>query len=237
MLTLIKIVFIVVAGIFIVSYLNDTEFLKDFTLVGEPYAPSSDSTDAPIPRGAYTGSYDTNNDGTISEREYQHGEEERIKEELDYLRTQLAEILAKEQESPFADSMSLSQGNAEASDPDEEYVEVRADLSGTNAVTITGWRLKSLSSGYTATIGKGVPPNRTSLSEGNEKTVTLKPAEKAYVVTGDPRSKRSFEEDANTLAADDWIVLLDASRALWRNSHDVILLLDGSGLVVDYVSY
>ena len=236
MLTLIKIVFIVVAGVFVVSYLNDARFLQDFTIVGEPYAPSS-GTDAPIPRGTYTRSYDTNNDGTISEREYERGEKARIEEEIEYLRKELAKILADERESPYADTVSLAEGNATASDPDEEYVTIRADLSNIVSVTVTGWKLKSLASGRTVTVGEGVPPKRTSLKESNERSVTLKPAEKAYIVSGDPRSKRSFEEDANTLAADDWIVLLDEGRALWRNSHDVILLLDQNGLVVDYVSY
>lgn len=233
MLSLVKILFIIVAVIFVVSYLGDAQFVRDFTLTEDTYEDSG----TPVPRGTYTRSYDTNDDGTVSDREYELGERRRIEEELEYLRGELAHALADERESPYADSISLSEGSADASDPDEEYVEVRADLSNDASVTITGWKLKSIASGRTVTIGKGIPPNRTSLSRANERTVVLKPAEKAYIVSGDPSSRRSFVEDTGTLSDDDWLVSLDANRGLWRNSHDVILLLDANGLVVDYVSY
>lgn len=238
MLTLIKIAFIVIAGIFLVSLIDDQGFIRDFSIVdtgdGSVYGvPDS----VPAERGAYTRSYDTNDDGTISDREYERGERERVDTEIERIRTALAEALANERESPYADMIYLAEGGVKESDPDEEYIEVRANLTNEASVTITGWTLKSLASRQSARIGEGVPPSRSSLSGRSGRTVALKASERAYVISGDPRSRDTFIDDTGTLSGDDWLVILDTDRNLWRSSNEAILLLDQHGLVVDYLTY
>lgn len=237
MLTLIKIAFIIIAGIFFVSLIDDQGFVQDFSLIDTPSG-SYDSPDSvPVERGVYTRSYDTNNDGVISTREYDRGEAERIQEEITRIRGKLAEALAEERRSPYANLAYLTEGAARETDPDEEYVEVRTNLSNKAPVTVTGWSLTSLASGRTVQIGRGIPPSRSVLSGRSERTVVLDAAERAYVVSGDPRSRTRFAEDTRTLSGDDWLVILDANRNLWRSSNEAILLLDQNGLVVDYVTY
>lgn len=224
---LVKVLFFVVAGIFFISYVQDA---------GIGTVGFSDNNTRFSENTAYTYSYDTNGDGTVSQREYERGELKRIEDEIEQLRKKLAQTLAREQESPFAQYVYLSKGNADESDPDEEYVEIATSFSGTARTTITGWKLQSLASERTEIIGEGVPPER-SLSESNRRVVVLKAGEKAYIVSGDPSSRRSFVRDTYMQSDNDWIVPLDQNRGLWRNTHDVILLFDNNGYVVDYISY
>ena len=47
----------------------------------------------------------------------------------------------------------------------------------------------------------------------------------------------SMYRHRSSFAGDSWRIYLNASRELWRNSHDVIRLLDAEGKTVDAIAY
>ncbi len=223
----VKVLFFVVAGIFFISYVQDAGIgTIGFSNSGTPFSENT----------SYNYSYDTDGDGIVSRREYEHGELERIENEIERLRKKLAQTLAREQNSPFANYVYLSRGAAKASNPDKEYLEIAVSFHGNTRAVITGWKLQSLASDRTKVIGEGVPPER-ALSEKNKRVVVLKTGEKAYIVSGDPSSRKSFTKNTYTQSDTSWIVPLDEKRGLWGNTHDIILLFDSDGYVVDYISY
>lgn len=226
---LVKVLFFVIAGIFFISYVQDAG-IGTIGFSGNNPTPSTNNT-------SYVRSYDTNDDGVVSEWEYRQGEKERIEDELKRLRRELARTLSDTRESPYADFVTLSRGNTDARNSDKEYVEITANYSNKESVTISGWTLQSLSSGKTATIKKGIPPTREGLSSSNEYTITLIAGKKLFVISGDQRSRATFMEDTSAWADKEWIAELREDDDLWDDEHDAIVLFDASGLVVDYISY
>jgi hypothetical protein len=176
MLTFIKIIFIVIAGIFLVSFLQE----GDFSLVGSDHT----TTNGPADRAAYTRSYDDNNDGTISDSEYRDGEIERIQAEADRLEEEVALALEEENRSPYRDMVEISTSGADATDRNDEYVTIEAASDNPRPIDITGWHLKSLVTGRDARIPKGVrflQGNRPWLSQTD---IYLVAGDTAYVTTG-----------------------------------------------------
>lgn len=224
-----KVLFFVIAGIFFISYVQDAG-------IGSGISSGSDSSSS-YSNAGYTRSYDTNDDGFVSDWEYQRGEKDRIEDELKRLRKELARTLARTQESPFADFASLSKGDADARNPDNEYVEIRADYANDDAVIVSGWSLQSLASGRSVTIGKGIPPAREGLSPTNEYIIELNASKRVFVISGDQRSRTTFMEDTFASADNEWIAELRQKKELWDNEHDIIMLFDQNSLVVDYISY
>ncbi|HXK39905.1 MAG TPA: hypothetical protein VJ837_03660 [Candidatus Paceibacterota bacterium] len=178
MLTLIKILFIVVAGIFLVSFLEGGDF--SLTGNGESFYADEGFTDPE----SYTRSYDTNNDGVVSEREYREGELGRIEEEVERLEAEIVIALQEENQSPYRDLVELQASGARSEERGEEYVVLETGYDNTTPVNITGWHLKSLVSGRSARIGKGVrvlSGNRPWFSQDD---IYLAPDDRAYVATG-----------------------------------------------------
>lgn len=229
MLTFIKIIFIVIAGIFLVSYLDEADLAVFDT--------NEAGVSEPVPRGTYTSAYDTNSDGTISDREYERGETRRIEEELAVLQRKLAETLSRESPSPFADMASLSEDNTAAHDADDEYVRVKADLINEAPITVTGWTIRSLSSNMVVTIPEGVPPHRRTSGNAARRAIVLEPGQRATIFSGQPDARADLEEETSTFLEDEWIAFLGSRRELWRRERDVIVLFDTEGRVVDYQTH
>ncbi len=226
---LVKVLFFVIAGIFFISYVQDAGIGS----IGF----SGNSTSFSAGNTSYTRSYDTNDDGVVSDWEYRQGEKDRIEDELKRLRRDLARTLSDTHESPYADFVTLSRGNTDARNPDKEYVEIAANYSNKDSVIISEWTLQSLASGKTATIHKGIPPAREGLSPTNEYTIKLIAGKKLFVISGDQRSRTSFVEDTSAWADKEWIAELREDDDLWDDEHDAVVLFDANGLVVDYISY
>ena len=74
-----------------------------------------------------------------------------------------------------------SSSGAQATDPNKEFVVLQLERNAA-PVTITGWKLRSLQSGETATIGQGT----TLPGVGNTVTgpIVLRPGDSVYVTTG-----------------------------------------------------
>ncbi len=179
-MSLIKVLFIVIAGIFVVSYLNDAQFLEDFTLVGEPYAPY----DTPADRTAYTRSYDTNNDGSVSASEYKSGELDRINDEVSFLEREVTKALESAHRSPYRGMVELDASGVYAEKRNEEYMTLSATYDNARPIDITGWRLKSLISGRNAKIPEGVRVLSSNRPWFANDDILLAPGDRAYVTTG-----------------------------------------------------
>lgn len=98
--------------------------------------------------------------------------------------------------SPFSKSVSVtSAAGAYSTDPDQEYVIIRA--SGTEPIDITGWRVVSGASGRGARIpaGAALPRSGSANATGH---IVLQPGDEAYIVTGESPSGISFKENKCT---------------------------------------
>ncbi len=95
--------------------------------------------------------------------------------------------------SPYRGQVTVSgAGGASATDPDQEYVTIRA--SGTEPVTISGWKVISGASGRGETIPQGARlPRRSQVND--LAPIVLQPGEEAVIVTGDSPIGDSFKEN------------------------------------------
>ncbi len=177
MLSFLKIIFIVIGGIFLVSYLQDSGFSMNTS--GNTNS-SSELSD----RDAYARSYDSNNDGVVSDNEYQQGEYARVEEELETLEEELAQALEDANASPYRDMVTLSTGNAYATDRGEEYVVLYTNGSNETPINITGWYLKSLLTKRGGTIGEGVRVIQSRQPWFSKDDIYLAPGDRAYVSSG-----------------------------------------------------
>lgn len=177
MLDIIKIAFFVIAGIFIVSILNENP------LTATPGGNTS-SDDAELHQ-SYNRSYDKNGDGVVDAEEYRLSELSRITEELGVLTENLEDALREENKSPYADSISISGSNLYADRSDEEYITIQASSRLASPVRITGWKLKSLVSDRVKTIPKGASFYAPSRLRRTTSDIFLAPNERAIVVSGD----------------------------------------------------
>lgn len=178
MLDIIKIAFFVVAGIFVVSILND----NPLTATSDSDRNSSEQAEL---NESYMRSYDKNGNGVVDAEEYRLGELARITEELEVLTRNLEDALREENKSPYAEFISLSNSNFDADRSDEEYVTIQASSRLATPVRITGWKIKSLVSGRTKTIPKGASFYTPSRTRRTTRDIFLAPNERAVVISGD----------------------------------------------------
>src|SRR3989338_410328 len=72
---------------------------------------------------------------------------------------------------------------ARETDPNKEYVEIKADKKNKSSLKITGWKLKG-KTGLDIAIGKGASYIYASIANQPQEDIYLKPGEKAVIITG-----------------------------------------------------
>ena len=212
--TIAKTVFFIFVILLFAMFLEQTDFR--FSLAGDD---GTEFRDELTPRDTYIESYDTNDDGIISDTEYTRGELERIERTVEELRIEVAQVLEESYPSVYTGKVFLEEGAADESRPGREYIRIEAGNDIEERVIITGWKLKSLTSGETVTIpGRSGRPIR--VDEDSE----------ISIITGRAVSEDS---DRNDIVR----IYLKRRDELWNNEHEVILLIDQNKKVVDYVEY
>ena len=81
---------------------------------------------------------------------------------------------------------------ARETDPNKEYVEIKADKKNKSSLKITGWKLKG-KTGLDIAIGKGASYIYASIANQPQEDIYLKPGEKAVIVTGKSPLGTSFK--------------------------------------------
>lgn len=109
---------------------------------------------------------------------------------LDDLKQQLQVVENKEKESIYKGAVSLTYVNR-GSKPEEEYVTLKATGSTTKTVLVTGWTLKSLTSGTSITIPKASYLFFAN-SVNSEDLVYLENGDTVYINTGYSPNGASF---------------------------------------------
>ncbi len=79
--------------------------------------------------------------------------------------------------------VTLKTGRAKEIDPDEEYLEIKADKKNKNPIKITGWELKG-KTGLDIEIGQGTSYYYSDVASQPQEDIYLKPSEKAIIATG-----------------------------------------------------
>ncbi len=120
-----------------------------------------------------------------------------IYRELDQLEAKLREARLREPVSPYKNKVSLSQGSVYTSDPDKEYLMLRAESGDTTGVDISNWYLESYVTGEKASLPEGDRIIEAWRSPQSEPIVLL-PGESAYLITGDSPIDTSFRENMCT---------------------------------------
>ncbi len=111
------------------------------------------------------------------------------------LQREASDIRAYGESSPYEGLVTVSIGDVGATDPDREYIRLYA--SGSESVSITGWRLVSGASGRGVRIPEGVEiPSRGRVNTTD--TIVLKPGDSAIVITGEGPNGVSFRENMCT---------------------------------------
>ncbi len=189
---LVKVAFFVIAGIFLVSLLQDEGILGNNSIPdsigGRSGYSSSQSSPASqtITSPSYSRSYDTNGDGFVDADEYRRGELDRIENEIAELEHAIAQIEAEQNRSPYYDIITLEHGNTRTSDPQREYVVIRSRAQNNTPIFITGWRLESAVSGNRATLPAGAQVLESPRQRRSNKNVFLLPGERAIVASEYP---------------------------------------------------
>lgn len=173
MLDVIKFVFFIVAAIFFVSYVQENSSILN--------SPPSYSVSGNGGTAAYTRSYDSNADGTITDTEYQQGELDRIENEIAQIAEAVQKALDEQNRSIYYEKITLGRGNVYTKDSRVEFLVIGADHNNTAPVVISGWKLESLISGTRVTIPKGVAILEGDRPWRNERSVFLAPGERAIV--------------------------------------------------------
>lgn len=116
-----------------------------------------------------------------------------IYRELDRLGKELRAQKLREPVSPYAGLVDLRSGNSRDTDPEREYLTIRAEYGNTNPITISDWYLESY-----------VTEERAALPQGDrimdrwrhpvKENILLDPGEEAYVMTGESPIDVSFRE-------------------------------------------
>jgi len=84
-----------------------------------------------------------------------------------------------------------------ATDPNKEYLEIKADRNNTESITITGWKLKSGRTNADLAIGNGAKlafSGQTNV----QRPIILAPGERAFIITGLSPIGTSFQLNACT---------------------------------------
>ncbi|QQR82218.1 hypothetical protein IPJ70_02965 [Candidatus Campbellbacteria bacterium] len=171
----IKFIFFIVAAIFFVSYVQDSG-----PLLGNPgsFSLLGGTNQGPA---AYTRSYDSNNDGTISDAEYKQGELDRIAQELLSISQATQKALDEKNRSPYYGMVNLEYGNTYTDSSREEYVVVAASSNNPAPIVISGWKLESIISGTRVSIPQGVALLEGAYPQRHEQNVFLAPGERAII--------------------------------------------------------
>lgn len=154
--------------------------------------------------------------------------------------------------SPHAGSVRIVSraGGPGKTDPDEEYVSIRASKT---TVDVTGFRLVSSRTGESVVI-----PQSPLIPQGVVTNVVLQNGDEALITTGTSPFGTSYRENRCTQYADSfreyeecaekesskanyfgdtWMIYLGRSSELWRSDDETIRLLDREGRTVDIYSY
>ena len=116
-----------------------------------------------------------------------------LQESVAGLQRSSSEVRAFGQASPYKGPVMVSgTGGVYATDPDEEYVSIRA--SGDQSVDITDWKLVSGASGRDETIPQGAALPRSGRVNDTERIV-LAPGDEAIITTGESPIGVSFKEN------------------------------------------
>ena len=86
----------------------------------------------------------------------------------------------------------LKTRRAKETNPNEEYVEIKADKKNKSSIKITGWKLKG-KTGLDIAIGQGASYIYANIASQPQGDVYLKPGEKAMVITGRSPLGTSFK--------------------------------------------
>jgi len=179
MLSVIKVLFFFIAGIYLVSFMSD----GGFALTSNTSSNSGD-TEGLSDRETYSRPYDDNNDGTVSDAEYRRGELRRIEDEVEMIEEEVEETLNTQNQSVYYDTVHLSAGGARAERRNEEYVTIDVDNDAESLINVTGWTVKSVVSGRGGKIGKGVATLDEDRPWYGEKDILLAAGEGAIITTG-----------------------------------------------------
>lgn len=90
------------------------------------------------------------------------------------------------------DFATLKTRRAKETDPNQEYVEIKADKKNKSPIKITGWKLKG-KNGLDVPIGQGSSYIYSNVASQPQGDVYLKPGEKAIVITGKSPLGTSFK--------------------------------------------
>ncbi len=121
----------------------------------------------------------------------------RIYHELDILTEELRIAKLHEPRSPYAERVSLSLGNARDTNPDTEYLFIRADSNNTSTINISNWYLKS----YVTEERAALPQGDRVMEEWRHPVLSdilLEPGEDAYIMTTESPLNTAFRENACT---------------------------------------
>lgn len=121
----------------------------------------------------------------------------KIYKELDTLREDLREAKLREPTSSFATMADLRIGNARTTDPEREYLTLRANSRNTTPVPISDWYLESYVTKERAALPDGariLDRFRTQYTA----PISLEPGETAYLLTAETPFNVSFHENLCT---------------------------------------
>ena len=90
------------------------------------------------------------------------------------------------------DFVTLKARRSKETDPNQEYLEIKADKKNKSPMKITGWKLKG-KTGLDIAIGQGASYIYSSVASQPQEDVYLKPGEKAIIVTGKSLLGTSFK--------------------------------------------
>ena len=96
------------------------------------------------------------------------------------------------QSSVRPDFATLKTRRAKETNPNEEYLEIKADKKNKSSMKITGWKMKG-KIGLDVLIGKGASYIYASIASQPQEDIYLKPGEKAVIVTGKSPLGTSFK--------------------------------------------
>ena len=117
--------------------------------------------------------------------------------ELDALREDLRVARLHEPASPYANTVTLRQGDVYTEDPDREYLILEANRNNTAGIPLSRWYLTSYVTDESAHLPRGdriLEKWRSPVSDD----IVLLPGETAYLITGDSPIDVSFRENICT---------------------------------------
>jgi hypothetical protein len=113
------------------------------------------------------------------------------------VREEVREAILRDPISPYSGKVDLSIGSVRGTDPDREYLTLRANSKNTEAIAISHWYLESY-----VTEERAVFPNgdrlMTSWRSPASEDIFLFPGERAYLMTGESPINASFRENICT---------------------------------------